>query len=110
MISTYRVLGVGFRGLAKSCPRTQLVFSGSRSLKAVYQGSGYSEWVGSPPLAQDQDTRDAQNIQSLGLIGGSAFSDPAGMTSSLPLRVGRGTGLPQRPQNHLPKLFAVGRS
>jgi hypothetical protein len=37
-------------------------------------------------------------------------SDPAGMTTILPLLNRRGTGPPQSLQNHLPNLLAMGRS
>jgi hypothetical protein len=59
---------------------------------------------------QLQGAREAQKIRACGVVPGSVSNEPAGTTIALPLRVGCGSGEPQREQKVVAKLTAAGRS
>jgi hypothetical protein len=56
------------------------------------------------------EASEPQKMRAVGFSSGLSSREPAGTTTVLPLRLMRGTGLPQQRQNHLAKLKAEGKS
>jgi hypothetical protein len=74
------------------------------------QLSVYSAARGSALPSHVQGMRDSQKIRALGTSDGTPSSEPAGTTTSRPLRVRCGNFEPQTLQKSVAKLFAVSKS